>query len=55
MRYKAAKFDMDGTILNTLDDDENQFIERLKEAVGEAKPAEFARKTGITEDDAGLK
>ncbi len=34
--------------------DENQFIERLKEAVGEDTPTEFARKTGIAEDDAGL-
>ena len=34
--------------------DENQFIERLKEAVGEDSPAEFARKTGIDEENAGL-
>ena len=34
--------------------DEKQFIERLKEAVGEDTPVEFARKTGIDEEDAGL-
>ncbi len=35
--------------------DENKFIERLKESVGEDTPAEFARKTGIGEEDAGIK